>query len=445
MATTPSAGTVSNQTGAWYKALGGYHWWVLIVASLGWLFDTMDQRIFVLARGPAMHALMPPGTPAAEVTLYSTIATSIFMVGWASGGLFFGIMGDRWGRAKTMMLTILVYAGFTGLSALSQTWWDFMLYRFLTGLGVGGEFAAGVTLVAEVMPDSARAHALGLLQALSAMGNVIGSAISFIVLPLGWRWMFTVGVIPAFLVVLVFRRMKEPETWQRVRDAVTAGGDKKQLGSMHDLWTNARWRKNTIIGLLLAISGVIGLWGIGFWTPELIREALKDLPLGTRNWYVSMGTLLQDVGAFLGIYTFTVVTAKIGRRPAFIISFLLGLAATVMTFEFLHKPSDILWMVPIMGFCTLLVFGGYSIYFPELYPTRLRSSGVGFCYNVGRIIAALGPLTLGELTVMFRNAGFSTPFRAAAISLASIYVLGAVTMLFAPETKGKPLPEEQTA
>jgi len=157
---------------------------------------------------------------------------------------------------------------------------------------------------------------------------------------------------------------------------------------------------------------------------------------------VSMGTLLQDVGAFLGIYTFTIVTAKTGRRTAFIISFLLALAATVMTFGFLHKPSDILWMVPIMGFCTLLVFGGYSIYFPELYPTRLRSSGVGFCYNVGRIIAAVGPLTLGGLTVAFRDAGFTAPFRAAAISLASVYVLGAVTMLFAPETKGQPLPEE---
>ena len=110
-------------------------------------------------------------------------------------------MGDRWGRAKTMMLTILVYSGFTGLSALSRNQWDFMSYRFLTGLGVGGEFAAGVTLVAEVMPEQARAHALGMLQALSALGNVIGSAISFIVLPLGWRWMFTVGILPALLVV----------------------------------------------------------------------------------------------------------------------------------------------------------------------------------------------------------------------------------------------------
>jgi MFS family permease len=424
----------------WYKELNGYHWWVLIIASLGWLFDTMDQRIFVLSRGPAMAELLPAGTSPADVTWYSGVATAIFMLGWAIGGLYFGILGDRWGRAKTMMVTILVYSIFTGLSALSQSWWDFMVYRFLTGLGVGGEFAAGVTLVAEVMPAAARAHALGLLQTLSAVGNIMGSAISFVVLPLGWRWMFVVGVLPALLVVAVFKKMKEPEAWQEARAAGAIG--EKRMGSVGDLFAHARWRRNTFIGLTLAISGVVGLWGVGFWTPELIRQALTTIPPEGRNWYVSMGTLLQDVGAFFGIYTFTVVTARIGRRPAFILAFLAGLAATIMTFGWLQEPSHIFWMIPILGFCNLAVFGGYSIYFPELYPTRLRSTGVGFCYNVGRVIAALGPFTLGGLTVVFSDAGFAAPFRAAAISLAGIYLLGAFVMPFAPETRGKPLPEE---
>lgn len=441
MQSASSAGTVTN-TGAWYKALNGYHWWVLIVASFGWMFDTMNQRIFVLSRGPAMRDLLPAGMSVGDITWYSGIATAVFMLGWAAGGLFFGVMGDRWGRAKTMMLTILVYSIFTGLSALSQNPWDFMVYRFLTGLGVGGEFAAGVTLVAEVMPEVARPHALGSLQALSAIGNVIGSAISFVVLPLGWRWMFLVGVLPALPVILIFGKVKEPEGWQKIHDSVAAGGDRKQLGSMSDLWTHPRWRKNTIIGLLLAVSGVVGLWGIGFWSPELIREALKDLPLSQRNWYVSMGTMLQDVGAFLGISAFTIVTAKVGRRPAFVMSFLLGMASVVMTFGLMHKPSEVLWMVPMMGFCTLLVFGGYSIYFPELYPTRLRSSGVGFCYNVARVIAAAGPWVLGSLTVFFGKEGFTAPFRAAAIALSSVYILGVIAMLFAPETAGQPLPED---
>ena len=440
MQSASSAGT--EKTGAWYKALNGYHWWVLIVASFGWMFDTMNQRIFVLSRGPAMRDLLPASMSVADVTWWSGIATAVFMLGWAAGGLFFGIMGDRWGRAKTMMLTILVYSIFTGLSALSRNQWDFMAYRFLTGLGVGGEFAAGVTLVAEVMPEIARPHALGSLQALSAIGNVIGSAISFVVLPIGWRWMFMVGVLPALPVILIFGKVKEPEGWQKIHDSIASGGDRKQLGSMSDLWTHPRWRKNTIIGLLLAVSGVVGLWGIGFWSPELIREALKDLPLAQRNWYVSMGTMLQDVGAFLGISAFTIVTAKVGRRPAFVMSFLLGMASVVMTFGLMHKPSEVLWMVPLMGFCTLLVFGGYSIYFPELYPTRLRSSGVGFCYNVARVIAAAGPWVLGSLTIFFRDSGFTAPFRAAAIALSSVYILGVIAMLFAPETAGQPLPED---
>lgn len=431
----------SPAAGPWYRELKANHWWVLIIASLGWLFDTMDQRLFVLSRGPAMTALLPAGTSVADVTWYSSVATAIFMLGWAIGGFYCGILGDRWGRAKTMMLTILVYSLFTGLSALSTSWWDFTIYRFLTGLGVGGEFAAGVTLVAEVMPDSARAHALGVLQALSAVGNITGSAISFVVLPLGWRWMFLVGVLPALLVVAVFRKMKEPEKWQQARASVLRG-ETKAMGSMKELWTDPRWRRNTIIGLILAISGVVGLWGIGFWTPELIREALKNSSAADRNWYVSLGTLLQDTGAFFGVYAFTMLTAKVGRRPAFIAAFLLALAATVFTFGRLHQAGDILWMIPLLGFCNLMVFGGFSIYFPELYPTRLRSSGVGFCYNVGRVIAALGPFTLGSLTVVFKGAGYASPFRAAAISLASIYLVGVVAAWFAPETMGRPLPEE---
>src|SRR5262249_5742944 len=152
-----------------------YHWFVLMVAALGWLFDTMDQQLFNLARAPAMKTLVaasddPPSVVRAKTNEFGAYATSIFLIGWATGGIAFGVLGDRIGRAKTMLLTIFLYSLFTGLSALSTSFWDFSLWRFLTGLGVGGEFAVGVSLVAEVMPDRARPHALGLLQASSAIG-----------------------------------------------------------------------------------------------------------------------------------------------------------------------------------------------------------------------------------------------------------------------------------
>src|SRR4029077_8562825 len=149
---------------------------------------------------------------------------------------------------------------------------------------------------------------------------------SFVVLPLGWRWMFVVGVLPALLVAVVFRKMAEPEAWRRARAA------EGRVGGLSDLFLHPRWRRNTLVGLLLAISGVVGLWGVSLWIPELIREALINASPESKSRYVSLGALLQDTGAFFGIYAFTLLTARIGRRPAFAISFLAALAATVLTF-----------------------------------------------------------------------------------------------------------------
>jgi len=163
--------------GPWYRELDRTHWFVLIVASLGWLFDTMDQQLFNLARRPAIAELLGPGASPSTIAEYAGYATMIFILGWASGGVFFGILGDRVGRARTMIYTILCYSLFTGLSVLSTGVWDFSAYRFLTGLGVGGQFAVGVALVAESLPDRARPYALGWLQASSAVGNMMAAVI----------------------------------------------------------------------------------------------------------------------------------------------------------------------------------------------------------------------------------------------------------------------------
>jgi MFS family permease len=444
----------------WWGELTGYHWFVLIVAALGWLFDTMDQQLFVLARGPALKALLSEGQ---DPIAYGGYATAIFMIGWATGGLLFGWMGDRWGRARTMMFTILIYSLFTGLSALSRTWWDFALYRFITGMGVGGEFAAGVSLVAEVMPARARPYALGALQALSAVGNVTAALISM-ALPAqaevqgiaGWRAMFLVGIVPGLLVVFIFRYLDEPESWRQARKDPAH----HSLGDLRELFHDTRWRWHTILGVTLAAAGVMGLWGIGFWTPELIRNNL-GLPKADQDWYVGIDSLLKNIAAFFGIYGFTLLTGRVGRRPAFAVSFVLALGATVLVFGFMTRPDQIWWMSPILGFCGLMVFGGYAIYFPELFPTRLRSTGIGFCYNVARYLAAAAPFLLGRLAIAFTAApgtargdakladwtllsslgSADSAFRYAALAVASVFVIGLLVLPFAPETKGKPLPE----
>ncbi len=455
----------SSSSGPWYKDLTRYHWFVLIVAALGWMFDTMDQQLFNLARKPAITELLR-GTSslapsAGSVAEYEGYATMIFMLGWAIGGLFFGVLGDRIGRARTMLLTILTYSAFTGLSAFSWDVWSFSVFRFLTGLGVGGEFAVGVSLVAEVIPDRARPFALGWVQAMSAVGNMIAALIGMSLGKLeesgavgsAWRTMFVIGMAPALLAVLIRRRLKEPEKWKaatRAEDGLAS--PEAKAGSISELFRDPRWRKNAIVGMILGFSGVVGLWGIGFFSFGLISAIFKqrmiaehmtdDLIKGRLTFLVGVTSLLQNFGGFFGVYAFTRVTAYIGRKQAFAIGFLLAMVATAGTFKFINNYSDIFWMIPLMGFCQMTLFGGYAIYFPELFPTRLRSTGTSFCYNVGRLVAAVGPLFLGLLTSrVYGGFGEIDARRYAGVTMCLVFLIGLAALPFAPETKGKPLPE----
>jgi MFS family permease len=451
----PSAPADVN-AGPWYKGLTSYHWFVLTVAALGWLFDTMDQQLFNIARVPAMRELVPPDS----VKEYAGYTTSIFLIGWGTGGILFGILGDLIGRARTMVLTILLYSLFTGLSALSWDFLSFSFFRFLTGLGVGGEFAVGVSLVAEAMPDRARPFALGLLQALSAVGNIIAALISMLLGYLGemgaisstqsWRLMFCIGTAPALLAILVMRRLKEPERWQAI--ARTGTLRDRLRGYFGALFDDPRWARHALIGLGLASSGIIGLWAIGFFSIDLQRyvfriqfeaEGLSPQEVNGRvDFWAGWTSVMLNLGAFFGIYAFSRVTHYIGRRPAFAISFVLAMVSTAFTFWFFRTKADVFWMIPIMGFCQLALFGGYAIYFPELFPTRLRSTGTSFCYNVARFVAAAGPAVLGLLTSrVYSGYPEPEPMRYAGVTMCAVFLIGLVILPFAPETKGQPLPE----
>ena len=343
-----------------------------------------------------------------------------------------------------MVATLLVYSGFTGLSGFAQSWQDFTAYRFLVGLGVGGMFGAATTLVAESVPGHIRSVALGSLQALSATGNILGSLISLQIPPgaehflgnfAGWRVLFFVGILPSILVVPILFVLREPAAWKKAKEEAALGRGHKNVGSPRELFRERRWRRNTLVGLMLGLSGMIGLWGIGFFSPELISPALKGAPQATIDTVRGWGTALQDVGAFLGMFTFTMVASYMSRRIAFFGSFLLCLVVTMFVFNSLKTATDAYWMLPMMGFAQLAVFAGYSIYFPELFPTRLRGTGVGFCYNTVRYLAAPAPMLLGYLSTVLS-------FRTAAMVMSSIYLLGMIALIWAPETKGQPLPED---
>jgi MFS family permease len=447
--TSPSA-PIENY--AWYRQLSGYQWFVLSVATMGWMFDTMAQQLFNLARNPAIRDLLGPSASAGTVAEQAGFATSIFMIGWAAGGVLFGVLGDRVGRVKTMMFTILAYSIFTAMSVLSKGVWDFNAYRFLCGLGVGGQFAVGVALVAETMPERARPYALGIVQAFSAVGNMIAAIAGIILgqmqqggaIGSAWRWEFLVGALPAPLALVIFKKLKEPEKWLRAR------AENKRLGSFADLFSDPRWRRNSICGLLLAFSGVVGLWGIGFFSYDLFRPVLEKTfraqglagaaLAGTTTTWIGITSLLQNLGAFFGVYAFTYLTHFTNRRTAFALSFLTAMGMTAYTFWNLKDLSDVFWMVPLMGFSQLALFGGYAIYLPELFPTRFRSTGTSFCYNVGRFVAAAGPLTLGYLTSRV-FAGTTEAMRYAGVTMCLVFLVGLAALPFAPETKGVPLPE----
>ena len=445
----------------WWKELTPYHWFVFIVASLAWMFDCLDQQLFILARNSAMETLLPPGWDTKEFGGY---ATAIFVAGWATGGLIFGSVGDRIGRAKTLTITVLMYSVFTGLSALSTGWADFAAYRFLTGLGVGGVFGLAVALTADALPDRSRAGALGTLQALSAVGNItaglismwVGSMVANGTITKEWSWklMFLIGSFPAFLCVFIQLKLKEPEKWVKAREAGRASG--VAFGSYASLFGDVRWRKPALLGMVLCIAGVIGLWGIGFFSPELVGPVIKRSLLeqgvpatevaGQMQKWIGINSIVFNIGAFFGMLVFTRIAQRLGRKHVFAIGFTLALITTVGFFQFFNGKQDV-WMSAVMGACQLGLFAGFAIYLPELFPMRLRSTGVSFCYNVGRFVAASGPFTLGKLQASLK-AGATTPteqidaFRNAASYMSVIFLLGLLALYFLPETKGRPLPED---
>ena len=448
--------TVTQPVQPWWRTLSREHWFVFSVASLAWLFDCLDQQIFNLARDGAMEALIPDKKLATE---YGPYTTSVFLVGWAIGGLIFGALGDRYGRAKMLTWTILLYSVSTGLSSFSTGMFDFCAYRFITGLGIGGVFGLAVALVADAVPDRARAPALGLLQSISTWGNLlagfIGMGLGVLAtrhqLPFGlrhWQAMFLVGALPAFLCVFVMRRLKEPQKWVDAKAAGEKAGIK--FGSYAALLGHPKWRKHAWLGLIACSAGIIGLWGIGNFHPKIVGDIVEKAFAGQgldaaaiadkKAYWRSAGLLLQNVGGFLGMLSLAKLAQVKGRRIAFALALFLSFVSTLLVFRYMRSLGDLYWMLPVMGFGQLSVFGVYAVYLPELFPTSLRSTGTSFCYNVGRIIAATAPFTMSQITK--RLGGDVEGFRTAGMWVSLVLLAGIAVLPFLPETKDQPLPEE---
>jgi MFS family permease len=415
-----------------------YQWLVLFVAWLGWMFDSMDATIYAMVLHPALHQLLhePGGGPVSVETVgwYGGIIFSIFLIGWAVGGVLFGILADRFGRTRTLVFTILTYALFTGLAAVSATWWQLALLRFLTALGIGGEWAAGAALVAEVWPEEKRARAAGLLQSAWAGGFLVAAVVSLLMRHFDWRLIFLVGVAPAIVAMIVRLWVKEPERWVKARAAELQSGTAR-VRRLAELFAPGL-RRSTLVGSALAFVAVFGLWGATNWTPTLIRALpdLRSLSAPELTSRVSYATILLNVGALGGYLSFGPLADRLGRRAAFALMCLGSLVMLPITFLTPKAYSHVLVLLPLLGFFNNGIFSGFPIYLPELYPTRIRATGAGFCFNVGRLLASTGPFLTGYLVAALGSFG-----RAASV-IALIYVAGLLVLPFAPETRGKPLP-----
>ena len=424
------------QGNSWHQGVTRYQWLVLFVAWLGWVFDAMDATIYALVLHPALHELLPKtgaATSPEAIGWFGGIIFSIFLIGWAMGGVVFGVLADRFGRTKTLVFTILIYAVFTGMAALSQTWWQLGLYRFLTALGIGGEWAAGAALVAEVWPEDKRARAAGILQSAWAAGFFAAAIINLLLRDYGWRPIFFVGVAPAVVALLVRLWVKEPERWLKARaEEKTQAATKLKLAELF----SPTLLRSTLAGSGLAFVAVFGLWGATNWTPTLVRALpeLQGLDSAALTSRVSYATMLLNVGALAGYLSFGPLAERLGRRAVFGIMCAGSLVMLPVTFLAPRSYLHVLLLLPLLGFFNNGIFSGFPIYLPELYPTRLRATGAGFCFNAGRVLASAGPFLTGWLVTALGG------FGRAASAIALIYVVGLCLLPFAPETKGKPLP-----
>lgn len=417
---------------AWWGELTRYQWTVLLVAWLGWVFDVYDTSLFFLAKRSIVLEFLGPRAydPHGRGPSVEGAIMTVFVIGWAVGGLVFGVMADRWGRKPTLMLTILFYCLFTGLTVLCRSWQEVAAVRFFTALGIGGEWAAGTALVAEALPDRARAAAAGFLQSAAAVGPILASLTVLAMAGLDWRWFFVAGIVPALIVVWVRVGIREPDRWLRTRKR-----SRSWLADLGELLSTRKQLRNTAVALAIGVVAIVAANNMSYWLPNLVAEASSGLAEKIIRQRTSLAQMIMHIGTIAGVAVFPMLCERLGRRRSLAMFFAIGPVAVAAAAWTDRVFILLVCLAPVMSFFVLGLTAGLPLYFPELFPTRLRATGLGLCYNVGRIFQAPVPLFTG-----FLAASTGVGFAVALTSLVSF--LGAAVMPFARETRGLALADE---
>ena len=385
-------------------------WRALAAAQLGWMLDAMDFLLFTFAVLPIQQEF-----GLSKATMGGL--TSIALVASAIGGIAFGRIADRIGRVRAMTLSILIYSGATAGLATASSLWQLMAWRALVGIGMGGEWSAGSVLVAETWPAKHRAKAMGIMQSGWAIGALFAAAISAVVLErFGWRVLFLFGALPAVLVFFIRRNVEEPEIWLKR----PAQGSWSGLG------------RKILIATLLSSSVLIAFWGVITWLPAFLATPVAEGGAGLTITKSAAWLIVLQLGAFFGYITFGWIADRIGRRPAFTL-FMIGATLVVPIFAFgARSPVTLLAIGPLVGYFAHGYFSLFGAMLSELFPTSIRASAQGFCYNAGRLASAAAPIAIGSAA---QKHGLGVAIAANAM----FFALGAVLIWFLPETKGKEL------
>jgi len=443
MSTASIAGTEP-----WYRSLNANQWKTMIASNIGWMFDGYETFALILTVGVALHQLLP-ASELSHTQAFAGTVIGITLLGWGVGGVIGGILADYLGRRRTMILAILAYSLTTGLSALAWDWVSFALLRFVVGVAIGSEWATGASMTAEVWPDHARGRGAGLMQCGLGIGFFLASFIWLFISgygPNAWRIMFLLGIVPGLFALWLRSGIDESKRWEATNEKRKSARAKKMSGAVlapeehalnrftiADLFADPELRKRSIICFFMSLTTTLAWWGISTWVPPFVAAVAAAQHLPPQTW-ASYAAMSYNIGGIIGYAGLGFMADRFGRKPVVMLFFAASLVLTPALYMWTTNLELLVLIAAVNGIFTLGQYSWLSVWLPELFPTRMRATGMAFVFNAPRFIAFMGPLFAGLLIVQF--GGFSKM----AVAFSLIYILGFVLVPFLPETKGQPLP-----
>jgi MFS family permease len=407
---------------AWWHAAPRSARKALVAASLGWMLDSFDVMLYSLVLASLMVDLnLSKGA--------AGILGSATLLAAAAGGLVFGVVADRFGRTRALMASVLIYAVFTAACGLAHNFVQLAVFRILLGLGMGGEWASGASLVSETWPAEHRGKALGLMQSSWAIGYALAALVAAVVMPLGgWRAVFFVGILPALFTLWIRRSVEEPEVWKKARDKKSSTA----FGGFTEIF-RGKLLPLTLALTLMNACCLFAWWGFNLWVPAYLSLPVSRGGIGLTSTAMSVIVIVMQVGMWFGYVTFGFVSDAIGRKRTYV-TYLLAASLLLLVYGATRAPLALLMLGPLVAFFGSGYFTGFAAVTAEIYETRIRSTAQGFTYNAGRVASAIAPFTVGSLA---QKHGFGAAFTVGALS----FLLAAFFWIWIPETKGRILTE----